>query len=190
MSNVAGFWFFISNNKNMVVELSNQIPEEIIEDVRKANNIVDVIGEYVQLEKQGRSYFGLCPFHGEKTPSFSVTQEKQIFHCFGCGKGGNVLSFLMEIEGFSFYEALDFLAKRAGIALPDVGSQKRFSHSEENQRILDAHEWLTKLYHHLLKYTKDGKEGYNYFSDRAISLDSMETFQLGYAPNNKSFVVE
>lgn len=174
----------------MVVKLSNQIPEEVIEEVRKANNIVDVIGEYVQLKKQGRNYFGLCPFHGEKTPSFSVTQEKQIFHCFGCGKGGNVVTFLMEIESFSFYESLDFLSKRAGIKLPDIGSQKKFSHSEENQSILEAYEWLTKLYHHLLKFTKDGKEGYSYFTDRAIDDESIETFQLGFAPNIKDFIVE
>ncbi len=77
----------------MVVYLSNYVPDEVVEEIRKTNDIVDVIGEYVQLKKQGRNYFGLCPFHDEKTPSFSVTQEKQIFHCFGCGKGGNVITF-------------------------------------------------------------------------------------------------
>lgn len=174
----------------MVVKLSNQIPEEIIEDVRKANDIVDVVSEYVQLKKQGRNYFGLCPFHGEKSPSFSVTQEKQIFHCFGCGKGGNVVTFLMEIESFSFYESLEFLAKRAEIELPQIGSARKFSHSDENQSILEAYEWLTKLYHHLLKFTKDGKEGYNYFTQRKINDASIETFQLGFAPNVKNFILE
>lgn len=174
----------------MVVKLSNQIPEEVIEEVRKANDIVDVIGEYVQLTKQGRNYFGLCPFHGEKTPSFSVTQEKQIFHCFGCGKGGNVVTFLMEMESFSFYESLEFLAKRTGISLPESSGQKRFSHSEENQSMLDAYEWLTKLYHHLLRFTKDGKAGYSYFKDRHINDETIEAFQLGFAPNAKDFIVE
>lgn len=168
----------------------SQIPEEIIEEVRKANDIVDVIGEYVQLKKQGRNYFGLCPFHGEKTPSFSVTQEKQIFHCFGCGKGGNVVTFLMEIESFSFFEALELLATRAGIKLPDTGGEKKSSYSEENQRVLEAYEWLTKLYHHLLRYTKDGKEGYNYLSERSIDDEAIDTFQLGFAPNIRDFIVK
>lgn len=173
----------------MVIELS-QIPEEVIEEVRKANNIVDVVGEYVQLKKQGRNYFGLCPFHGEKTPSFSVTQDKQIFHCFGCGKGGNVVTFLMEIESFSFFEAMEVLAGRAGISLPTTGNENRSSYSDENQRILEASEWLTKLYHHLLRYTKDGKEGYNYFQDRSIQDETIDVFQLGFAPNTKDFIVE
>lgn len=174
----------------MVIRLS-QIPEEFIEEVRKANNIVDVVSEYVQLKKQGRNYFGLCPFHSEKTPSFSVTQEKQIFHCFGCGKGGNVVTFLMEIEGLSFFEALEILANRASIQLPEtVGVKRKTSHSEEGQMILDAFEWLTKLYHHLLRYTKDGKEGYEYLKNRSINDSSIDTFQLGFAPDLKDFIVE
>src|SRR5690625_8030873 len=85
----------------MVMYMSRTIPEELIEQIRQEHNIVEIIGEYVQLKRQGRNYFGLCPFHDESTPSFSVTEEKQIFHCFGCGKGGNVYTFLMEIETFS-----------------------------------------------------------------------------------------
>jgi DNA primase len=168
----------------------SQIPEEVIEEVKKSNNIVDVIGEYVQLRKQGRNYFGLCPFHGEKTPSFSVTDEKQIFHCFGCGKGGNVFTFLMEIESFSFFESLEFLADRSGVTLPQLNQQQRTSLSEENQQILEAFEWLTKLYHHLLSYTKDGKAGYDYFSNRSITDETIDTFQLGFAPDVKDFIVE
>lgn len=172
------------------MKLSNQIPEEVIEEIRKANDIVDVVGEYVQLKKQGRNYFGLCPFHGEKTPSFSVTQEKQIFHCFGCGKGGNVVTFLMEIESYSFYESLKILAERAGIALPERTEEKKHSLSDENQSILEAYDWLTKLYHHLLRFTKDGKAGYDYFKDRQINEESIEVFQLGFAPNTKDFIVQ
>ncbi|PAV29040.1 DNA primase [Virgibacillus profundi] len=170
--------------------MANQIPEEVIEEIRKANDIVDVIGEYVQLKKQGRNFFGLCPFHGEKTPSFSVTQEKQIFHCFGCGKGGNVVTFLMEMESFSFYEALKFLSERSGIDLPDSGVKHETSMSLENQNILSAYEWLTKLYHHLLRFTKDGKEGYSYFKDRGVMDESIDEFQLGFAPNVKDFTAE
>src|SRR5690625_7065547 len=95
----------------MVVEMLKKIPEDVIESVRKANDIVDVVGEHVQLKKQGRNHFGLCPFHGEQTPSFSVTQEKQIFYCFGCKKGGNVFTFLMESEDYSFIEAVSYLAR-------------------------------------------------------------------------------
>lgn len=171
----------------MVVLMSNQISEELIEQIRTANDIVDVISEYVQLKKQGRNYFGLCPFHGEKSPSFSVTQEKQIFHCFGCGKGGNVVTFLMEMESFSFYEAMKFLADRSGIELPTDPIKKETSLSQENQQVLSAHEWLTKLYHHLIRYTKDGKAGYQYLEERGISDEAIDTFQLGFAPNTKDF---
>ncbi|MUK87102.1 DNA primase [Ornithinibacillus sp. L9] len=167
--------------------MSNQIPEEVIEDIRKSNDIVDVIGEYVQLKKQGRNYFGLCPFHGEKTPSFSVTQEKQIFHCFGCGKGGNVVTFIMEIESYSFFEAVKHLANRSGVKLPETAIDRENSLSVENQNIISAYEWLTKLYHHLLRYTKDGKDGYRYFRDRGISDETIDEFQLGFAPNIKDF---
>ncbi|TFJ94092.1 DNA primase [Lentibacillus salicampi] len=170
--------------------MPEQVSEDVIEEVRKTNDIVDVIGEYIQLKKQGRNYFGLCPFHGEKTPSFSVAQEKQIFHCFGCGKGGNVLTFIMEMEQYSFYEALRFLADRSGVHLPELAQQQTSSISLENQNLLDASGWVTKLYHHLLRYTKDGKEGYQYFHDRGITDDTIDVFQLGFAPNVKDFTAE
>lgn len=170
--------------------VQRRIPEEVIRDVQNANDIVDVVGEYVQLKKQGRSYIGLCPFHGEKTPSFSVTQEKQIFHCFGCGKGGNVLTFLMEIEDFSFHESLSTLAERGGITLPDIQPKEESSLSTEDQQILKAYEWLGKLYQHLLKHTKDGKDGYNYFKDRGITDETIDLFQLGFAPPIKDFTAE
>ena len=92
--------------------------EEIIEEVRSRNPIVDVIGSYVHLTKKGGNYFGLCPFHNEKSPSFSVSPSRQMYHCFGCGAGGNVLTFVMDYENYSFPEAMEMLAKRAGIELP------------------------------------------------------------------------
>ncbi|MEN2465004.1 DNA primase [Ornithinibacillus sp. JPR2-1] len=167
--------------------MANQISDELIEQIRNANDIVDVIGEYVQLKKQGRNYFGLCPFHGEKSPSFSVTQEKQIFHCFGCGKGGNVVTFLMEMESFNFFEAIKHLADRSGIELPEHAIKQESSLSKESQQVLSAHEWLTKLYHHLIRYTKDGKVGLDYLQERGITNEAIDTFQLGYAPNTKDF---
>ena len=92
--------------------MGNKIPEKVIEQIKTTNDIVDIIGEYVQLKRQGKNFFGLCPFHDEKTPSFSVAPDKQIFHCFGCKKGGNVITFLQEIENYTFIQAVQFLAKR------------------------------------------------------------------------------
>lgn len=170
--------------------MANQIPEEIVEEVRKSNDIVDIVGEYIQLKKQGKNFFGLCPFHGENTPSFSVTQEKQIFHCFGCGKGGNVVTFLMEIENFSFVEAIKFLANRSNIPIPEFRNESNSAYSEENETILSAYDWLTKLYHHLLRFTREGKEGYHYFSSRGITDTAIDEFQLGFAPSAKTFTAE
>lgn len=170
--------------------MPNFIPEEVVEKVRKASDIVDVISDYVQLKKQGRNYMGLCPFHGEKTPSFSVTQEKQIFRCFGCGKGGNVITFIMEMENFSFNEALQLLAGKSDIELPDTGPRQERTLSQESQTVLSANEWLQKLYHHLLRYTKDGKEGYQYFIERGINEETIDQFQLGFAPNADDFTAE
>lgn len=187
------FHCLISNNtieQDMVMFMLQRIPEEVIENVRKANDIVDIVGEYVQLKKQGRNYFGLCPFHGEKTPSFSVTPEKQIFYCFGCKKGGNVLTFLMELESYSFYESVKILADRSDIDLPKIGSNQETSLSDENQSILAAQDWLTKLYHHLLRYTQDGKEGYDYFAKRGINDETIDTFQLGFSSEAEGFTVE
>ena len=165
-----------------------EIPEGIIDNIRRENDIVEVIEEYVQLKKQGRNYFGLCPFHNENSPSFSVTKEKQIFHCFGCGKGGNVITFLMEIETFSFVEAVEFLASRAGISLPQTRS-KHSSLSEEDEQLLSAFEWLSKYYHHLLKYAEAGKAGLEYLSDRGIEEKTIDQFQLGLAPLDSKLTV-
>src|SRR5690625_4721464 len=134
--------------------MNSQIPEEVIENIRRENDIVDIVGEYVSLKKQGRNYFGLCPFHDEKSPSFSVTKEKQIFHCFGCGKGGNVITFLMEVESFTFVEALRFLGDKVGVNLPERPNNTK-SISEEAHTFLSAYDWLTKYYYHLLKYAND-----------------------------------
>ena len=99
-------------------------PEEVLEDVRMRNDIVDVISAYVKLQKKGSNYFGLCPFHNEKSPSFSVSPQKQMYYCFGCGAGGNVLTFVMEYENYTFPEAVKMLADRAGIKLPEVEYSK------------------------------------------------------------------
>ena len=170
-------------------KMQKQIPQELVESIRSSNDIVDVIGEYVQLKKQGRSYFGLCPFHGEKTPSFSVTEEKQIFHCFGCGKGGNVITFVKDIENISFQEAVRTLAERSGVKLPK-NLMKDAVYSESSDQLLEAYRWLSKLYHHLLKYTKDGKRGLHYLKERGVVEESINTFQLGYAPITEEFTAK
>ncbi len=186
-----GFFFFYRNNNDGDVKMTMHIPEETVDEIRQSNDIVDVVGEYVALKKQGKNFFGLCPFHGEKTPSFSVTQDKQIFHCFGCGKGGNVFTFLMEIEGFSFYQAVQHLADKKGFSLSEsLGSQQEQGVSNEEQMNLKAFEWLTKLYHHLLRHTKEGKQAYQYLLERGFSDEIIHTFQLGYSPQSKDLITQ
>lgn len=164
--------------------MAGMIPDERIEEIRKANDIVDIVGEYVSLKKKGRNYFGLCPFHGENTPSFSVTKEKQIYHCFGCGKGGNVFSFLMDIEGFTFYQALEHLAKKSGIELPEVNKQEANSgHQKQDQETLEAFDLLTTFYNHLLIHTKAGEEAKAYLIDRGLSEETMHKFMIGFSPH-------
>lgn len=170
--------------------MADRIPQETIDQITKNNNIVDVISDYIKLTKKGRNYFGLCPFHGEDTPSFSVSPEKQIYHCFGCGKGGNVTSFIMEIENLSFIEALKHLASKSGDSFPEewVNRQQTSNYSSEEQSVLDAYEWSNKLFHHVLKHTKDGKDALNYVKNRGFSDAAIEEFQIGYSPNKSQFL--
>src|SRR5690625_3838938 len=166
-----------------------EIQDYMIEKVRQENDIVEVIEEYVQLKKRGRNYVGLCPFHHENTPSFTVSRERQMFHCFGCGKGGNIISFLREIETFSFVEAIQFLADRIGIDLPTT-RVKQSNLSEEDQLLLSAYDWLAKYYHHLLKYAENERAGLIYFRERGIKQETIDTFQLGLSPVNSEFTVK
>ncbi|WP_165996770.1 DNA primase [Bacillus sp. Cs-700] len=166
--------------------MSGRIPEEKIEAIRRSTDIVDVISDYVQLKKQGRNFFGLCPFHGESTPSFSVAPDKQIYHCFGCGAGGNAFSFLMEIEGYNFVEAVQSLGQKSGIDLPEVqenqsGSAKTNS---ENDTIYKAHDFLAKLYNHCMVKTPEGEQARAYLNERGFSKEMIEKFQLGFAPDS------
>lgn len=169
--------------------MSTHIPEEIIENIRKENDIVDVVEEYVSLKRQGRNHVGLCPFHDEKTPSFTVSKDKQLFRCFGCGKGGSVFNFLMELESFNFIEAVHHLANKVNIALPDTQRKER-SISEEGQTFLSAYHLLTKYYHYMLKGTDDGQLAQDYLLERGITKDTIETFQLGYSPSNSEITLE
>lgn len=163
--------------------MSERISDEKLNEIRHSVDIVDLIGEYVQLKRQGRNYFGLCPFHGENTPSFSVSPEKQIFYCFGCGAGGNVFSFLMELEGIPFIEAVQTVAEKGNIEL-QINTPKFQQDSHQSRlttEMMKAHELLRKFYHHLLVHTKDGQHALDYLKQRGFTKESLEKFQIGYA---------
>ena len=156
--------------------------DDIVEEVRSRNDIVDVIGSYVKLTKKGNSYFGLCPFHNEKSPSFSVAPHKQMFYCFGCGKGGNVFSFLMEYENLTFKEAVKVLGDRAGVALPEVelsGEEKR--QNDLKNSILEINTEAAKYYHYLLG-TPVGERAKAYFEKRRLTPETVTSFGLGATP--------
>lgn len=158
------------------------IPEEVIEAVLRQHDIVDTVGRHVHLTKQGKYMKGLCPFHSEKTPSFTVTPDRQIFHCYGCGKGGNAIKFRMEIEGLTFPEAVRMMAEEAQIPYDfGAGSLDRPRDLELEQQ-LQAHEWSSKLYHFLLKNTEYGKPAMDYLKGRGFTDKAIDTFQIGYAP--------
>ena len=127
-------------------------PEELIEEIRTKNDIVEVISGYVRMQKKGSSYFGLCPFHNEKSPSFSVSPGKQMYYCFGCGAGGNVITFLMEYENATFQEALKMLADRAGVALPEVEYSEEMRRRESRRaKLLEVNKQAAKYYYYLLR---------------------------------------
>jgi DNA primase len=155
-----------------------RIPEEIIDEVRQSNDVVEVLGQYLSLKKTGSTYKALCPFHQERTPSFVVTPVKQIWHCFGCGKGGNVISFLMEHDKVSFIEALRTLAKRANITLPTSDDYKEGAHD----LLYQANEFAAKFFQERLA-SGIGTAAREYLKNRGISDQSIEFFRLGYAPN-------
>lgn len=155
--------------------------DEIIEEVRSRNDIVDVISQYVHLTKKGSTYFGLCPFHNEKTGSFSVSPNKQMYYCFGCGAGGNVFTFMMQYENFTFGEAMETLAERAGVALPQqefTPEQKRAS--DKRQRLLEINKEAAKYFYTLLRNPR-GKHALSYFQKRELSDETMKKFGLGYS---------
>uniref|UniRef100_UPI003FEF2A7F DNA primase n=1 Tax=Agathobacter sp. TaxID=2021311 RepID=UPI003FEF2A7F len=155
--------------------------DELIEEVRSRNDIVDVIGGYVRLKKKGSTYFGLCPFHNEKTGSFSVSPNKQMYYCFGCGAGGNVFTFLMQYENFTFGEAMQSLADRVGIELPQqemTSAQRR--EADRRTRLLEINKEAAKYFYMLLRSPR-GQKAYQYFKKRELSDETMQKFGLGYS---------
>ncbi len=155
--------------------------DDIIEEVRQKNDIVDVVSQYVKLTRKGSSYFGLCPFHNEKTPSFSVTPGKQMYYCFGCGAGGNVFNFIMEYENYTFGEALKHLAERAGVELPQIEYSREVQEkARQKAELLEINKQAAQYFYYQLR-TEKGQQGYQYLAGRGLSEETMRKFGLGYS---------
>lgn len=156
-------------------------PEEIVEEVRQRTDIVDLIGSYVRLQKKGANYMGLCPFHNEKSPSFSVSPGRQMYHCFGCGVGGNAFTFVMEYENYTFVEALKSLAERAGVKLPEIEySAEAKAAADLKSRIFEVNKLAAKYFVYQLR-TDQGKPAYDYFKRRGLTEETIKKFGLGYS---------
>lgn len=154
--------------------------DEIIDEVRQTNDIVDIISQYVRLKRSGRNFFGLCPFHNEKSPSFSVSPDKQIFHCFGCGVGGNVFTFLTKIEGIGFVEAVQMLAERSNIQLPTLESRGDTAKELLKAKVYKVNEFAAEYYHENL-YKPQSKIAQEYIKKRKLSNETLKSFKIGFS---------
>lgn len=163
--------------------------DELIDEIRNKNDIVDIISQYVNLKRSGRNFFGLCPFHKEKSPSFSVSPDKQIFHCFGCGVGGNVFHFIQKIENISFLEALEQLANNAGIDLPSLDSEADNKLLELKAKVYKINEIAAKFYHERL-YKPEAKEAQEYIKKRKLDNKTLKNFFIGYSGNFNELYLE
>lgn len=171
--------------------MAGMIPEEVIDNVRSAVNIVDVVSRYVQLRKAGKNLFGICPFHDEKTPSFSVSEDKQIFHCFSCGRGGNVFKFLMDLEKISFPEAVRRVAEFGNVPLDDkyVKTSPKSAYSAAQSEMIGLYEKAAELYHHVLVNTQLGEKALAYLKKRGITEADLQDFDLGFAPADQDLLL-
>ena len=154
--------------------------EEILNEVRQSNDIVDVISQYVHLKRSGRNYFGLCPFHNEKSPSFSVSPDKQIFHCFGCGVGGNVITFVSQIEGLNFVETVQMLAERANIQLPTLQNNGDTQREILKDKVYKVNEFTAEYYHQNL-YKPQAKMAQEYVKKRQLTNETLKSFRIGFS---------
>ena len=154
--------------------------DELIEEIRSSNDIVDTVSQYVQLKRKGRNFFGLCPFHKEKSPSFSVSPDKQIFHCFGCGVGGNVIHFISKIENLDFKDTMEFLADRAGIELPKTENEQFNQRQMLKDKVYKINEETARFYHDNL-YKPTAKEAQNYVKERKLNNATLKNFLIGYS---------
>ena len=156
--------------------------DELIEEVRNSNDIVDIISQYVVLKRSGRNFFGLCPFHKEKTPSFSVSPDKQIFHCFGCGAGGNVIHFIQKIENIDFRETMEMLAERANIQLPTIENSMEDKIQLLKKKVYEINEKAAIFYHENL-YKETSIQAQEYIKKRKLDNKTLKSFQIGYSGN-------
>ena len=163
--------------------------DELIEEIRSKNDIVDVVSGYVRLQKKGSNHWGLCPFHNEKSPSFAVSEPKQMYHCFGCGESGNVYTFLMKYENFSFPEAVKALADRAGVSLPEVDSEEMKRKANKRARLLEVNREAAKFFYYQLR-APHGEIGRQYLKKRELSDETAHRFGLGYAGKNGAELVK
>ena len=154
--------------------------EEILNEIRQSNDIVDVISQYVHLKRSGRNYFGLCPFHNEKSPSFSVSPDKQIFHCFGCGVGGNVITFVSQIEGLNFVETVQMLAERANIQLPTLQNNGDTQREILKDKVYKVNEFTAEYYHQNL-YKPQAKMAQEYVKKRQLTNETLKSFRIGFS---------
>ena len=166
-----------------------RIPPEKIEEIRNATDIVDHIGSFIPLKKRGKNFLGLCPFHQEKTPSFNVSPERQMYHCFGCGVGGNVITFVMEYEKISFVEAVRSLAEKAGITMPAYSSEDD-ARASEQEELYNVCKEAGLFYYKLLTETTEGKFALEYFHKRGFTDDTIRSFGLGYSPNSWEALID
>lgn len=164
-----------------------RIEQELINEIREKNDILDVVSEYVKLEKRGRNYIGLCPFHDEKTPSFSVSEDKQICHCFGCKKGGNVFQFIQEIKGISFVDAVRELGDKVDIYIEQQETAPTEGIVDDHIKMIEMHELMANNYHYILKHTEEGEAALNYLKSRGFTEELINDRKIGYAPNHSKF---
>ncbi len=164
-----------------------RIEQDLINEIREKNDILDVVSEYVKLEKRGRNYIGLCPFHDEKTPSFSVSEDKQICHCFGCKKGGNVFQFIQEIKGISFVDAVRELGDKVDIHIEKQETASTEGIVDDHIKMIEMHELMANNYHYILKHTEEGEAALNYLKSRGFTEELINDRKIGYAPNYSKF---
>lgn len=167
------------------------VDKQLISEIKNSVNIVDVIGEVVQLTKAGRNFLGLCPFHGEKTPSFNVVEDKQFYHCFGCGKSGDVFKFIEDYRGVSFMEAVQIVGDQAGIQVQALApSQSRGQQADGKQPFYEIHQEAAKFYHAILMTTKMGEDARQYLYDRGLDDEMLRHFQIGLAPAEGNYLYQ
>ena len=162
--------------------------DEILDEVRRNNDIIDIISQYTTLKRKGRNYFACCPFHNEKTPSFSVSPDKQIFKCFGCGVGGDVVHFLMKIENISFPEAVQELANRAHIQLPTSDDPKENAREALKAKVYKVNDEAALFYHEQLYNSKVAKEAQSYVKTRKMNNNTLKSFMIGYSGDNNELL--